>query len=197
MAVHEALYCAPALVLVLSPSLRQSGELFRKVLQLYRAIDQPVRPAQESALRLELENGSRIVSLPGKEETIRGFSGVRLLLVDEAARVMDPLYYAVRPRLAVSSGRLVCLSIPFGKRGFFHAEWTSSREWTRVKVTATDSPRISREFLDEERAALGQWWYQQEYMCAFVEGDDQLFGLDHVMSALSPDVEPLFPKVAA
>jgi len=29
---------------------------------------------------LELENGSRIITLPGPEKTIRGFSGVGLLL---------------------------------------------------------------------------------------------------------------------
>lgn len=46
----------------------------------------------ESALRLELQNGSRIISLPGKEQTVRGFSGVRLLAIDEAARVPDELY---------------------------------------------------------------------------------------------------------
>jgi hypothetical protein len=43
--------------------------------------------AAESALRLELANGARIVTLPGKEGTVRGFSDVSLLIIDEAARV--------------------------------------------------------------------------------------------------------------
>lgn len=70
--------------------------------------------ASESALEMEFENGSRIVALPGKEETIRGFSGVALLIVDEAARVPDALYQAVRPMLAVSGGQIILLSTPFG-----------------------------------------------------------------------------------
>ena len=75
MALHEALYSSSALVLLLSPSLRQSQELFRKLLHAYGAVANKPPSLQESSLRLELPNGSRIVSLPGKEETVRGFSG--------------------------------------------------------------------------------------------------------------------------
>src|SRR5215208_6469998 len=91
MALHEALYSANALVLLLSPSLRQSQELFRKLLQAYGAVANKPPSLQESSLRLELPNGSRIVSLPGKEETVRGFSGVTPLVPDEALRVSDEL----------------------------------------------------------------------------------------------------------
>jgi hypothetical protein len=56
LALHTALYQAPSLVLLLSPSLRQSQELFRKVLDVYRMIDETIPTEQESALRLELTN---------------------------------------------------------------------------------------------------------------------------------------------
>ena len=62
-------------------------------------------------------------SKPGTEGTVRGFSRVALLVIDEAARVSDPLYYAVRPMLAVSGGKLVALSTPFGQKGHFWQEW--------------------------------------------------------------------------
>jgi len=193
LALHEALYRPPALVLLLSPSLRQSGELFRKVIGLYRSIGAPVPAEAESALRLELANGSRIVSLPGHEATVRGFSGVRLLVVDEAARVPDELYYAVRPMLAVSKGRMICLTTPFGKRGFFYEAWTNGgTAWDRVKITAPECPRISPEFLAEERAGMGDWWFKQEYLCEFVETDDQVFAHDLIDAALTADVSPLF-----
>ncbi len=194
LALHEAVYQPPALVLVLSPSLRQSQELFRKIKGAYGAMG-PDAPAatEESALNLELANGSRIVCLPGKEATIRGFSGVSLLLVDEASRVPDALYQAVRPMLAVSGGRLVLLSTPWGKRGFFHHEWTQGGpHWRRVKVTAEDSPRISPAWLERERATIGEWWFRQEYLCEFVDTVDQVFGHDVVMGAISADVAPLF-----
>jgi hypothetical protein len=80
--------------LLLSLTLRQSGELFNKAAAVYGAIGRPVPPESASRLQLELENRSRIVSLPGKEGTIRGYSGVRLLAIDEAAWVPGDLYLA-------------------------------------------------------------------------------------------------------
>ncbi len=117
LAVHDALYTPDRLVLLLSPSLRQSSELFKKVLLVYQAAGRPVAAVTETALHLALANGSRIVALPGKEETIRGFSGVTRLIVDEAARVPDALYYAVRPMLAVSGGPADCDEHAVGQAG--------------------------------------------------------------------------------
>ena len=189
LAVWTAVYEPGALVLLLSPSLRQSQELFRKCLAVYRALDRPVPVEAESALRLELETGSRIVSLPGKEETIRGYSGVRLLLIDEAARVPGDLYMAVRPMLAVSGGRLVALSTPFGTRGWWYDAWHSSEPWERFEVPATMCPRIPPAFLEEERRNLGDWWFAQEYECRFMEADTQAFTRADVDRAFSEEVQ--------
>ena len=194
VALHTALYQPPALVLLLSPSLRQSQELFCKVLEASRRLDptRAVPPEQESALRLELTNGSRLVALPGKEETVRSYSGVRVLIIDEAARVPDALYYAVRPMLAVSGGRLLALSTPFGKRGWFHKEYTQGQGWERVTITAQECPRIPPAFLEEERRSLPALWFNAEYMCEFTDTEDSVFTYEHVMGALTPEVTPLF-----
>ena len=191
LALRDALLVPGSLVLLLSPTLRQSGELFHKVTDLYHALGEPVATAMASALRLELVNGSRVVSLPGDEKTIRGYSGVALLIVDEAARVPDALYYSIRPMLAVSGGRLVVLSTPFGKRGFFFTEWEGSNSWHRTKVTAQDCPRISRAFLEEEEQSIGPRWHRQEYGCSFEETVDAVFTYADIAAALSDDVRPL------
>ncbi len=191
LALRVALLEPRSPVLLLSPTLRQSGELFRKVLDMYAALGRPVPVAAESGLRLELTNGSRVISLPGTEGTVRGFSGVALLIIDEAARVADALYCAVRPMLAVSQGRLVALSTPFGKRGWFHEAWQDG-DWQRVRITADECPRISSEFLAEERRALGERWYRQEYCCSFEDTIDAVFSADDIHACLSDDVRPLF-----
>ncbi len=193
LALREALLFPPALVLICSPTLRQSGEIFRdKVLRMYRGLGKPVPATSTTALTLELANGSRVVSLPENEEGIRGFSGVNLLLLDEASRVADAVYFATRPMLATSGGKLVALSTPFGKRGWFHAAWESSETWERVKVAAASCPRISAAFLEEERKSIGERWHRQEYECSFEDAIDSVFSSDDIERALVSGMPPLF-----
>jgi hypothetical protein len=168
LALHTALFTPGGLVLILSPSQRQSAETFRKVLDAYRSLGRPVPAVHETQRRLELANGARVLCLPGREETVRSFGGVSLLVLDEAARIRDDLYRSVRPMLAVSGGRLVALSTPFGPRGWFWREWHGEGPWRRFRVPWRDCPRIRPEFIDEERRSLGQSWVDQEYECLFV-----------------------------
>ena len=193
LGLHRAHYYPGSLVLLVSPSLRQSGELFRKVSDGLSQMDDAAELVEDNRLSLRLNNGSRVVSLPSNEGTIRGFSGVDLIIEDEAARVPDELYRAVRPMLAVSGGRLILMSTPFGKRGHFFEEWANGGDtWERVQVKATECPRISPEFLAEEQASIGEWWYKQEYLYEFVETNHQVFSYESVMGAITPEVEPLF-----
>jgi hypothetical protein len=163
----ETLWTPGHQVILLSRSHRQSKELFRVVIDFYHRLGAPAKH-RRTATELELTNLSRIVCLPCEEETIRGYSHVNLLVIDEAARVPDDVYRAVRPMLAVSAGRLICLSTPCGKRGFFYEAWAGDDpDWLRIEVPASRVPRITPAFLEQERRALGQSWYQQEYCCSF------------------------------
>lgn len=194
LAADTALTAPGSLTLILAPAERQAKETFAKAAHFYIAssASQVVPADSYRKLGMELANGSRIEALPGTEKTIRGFSEVDLLIVEEAARVADELYYAVRPMLAVSGGRLIMMSTPFGKRGVFHHEWTEGEGWERYEVPATECPRISEEFLDEEQRTLPARVYRQEYECSFEETDDQVFSYEDVQAAMSEDVTPLF-----
>jgi len=168
----EAMLRPMTRILLLSRSLRQSREMFRLMVQYHRMMNK-IAMKRQTAEELEFNNDSRIVCMPCREDTIRGFAHIDILIIDEAARVPDDLYRAVRPMLAVSGGRLIALSTPYGKRGWFHDAWSrGGDDWTRIQVTAAQCPRITPEFLDQERRALGESWYRQEYFCSFesVEG---------------------------
>ena len=181
---------AASLTLLLSPTQRQSGELFRKVQNLHRLLGKPVPCVRETVLSLELANGSRIIALPGDEATVRCFSGVSLVIIDEAARARDELHAAVRPMLATSGGMLVGLSTPFGKRGWFHDAWAGEGNWQRVQINAEQCPRIPKEFLAEERAAMGPRWFAQEYECEFVNTVDAVFTHEQVLGACPETSNP-------
>jgi hypothetical protein len=190
--LHRALTQPAALVLILAPAERQAKETFAKAAAFYRTLGHPTPADSYRKLGMELTNGSRIEALPGTERTIRGFSGVDLLILDEAARVDDGLYFAVRPMLAVSGGALIMLSTPAGRRGVFHEEWTEGAGWERYEAPASQCPRISAEFLEEERRALPRRIFRQEYECSFEETDDQVFSFEDVQGAITEEVTPLF-----
>jgi tRNA(Met) C34 N-acetyltransferase TmcA len=92
LALHQALDRPGSLVLILAPAERQAKELFSKVAEAYRTLGHIIPAESYRKLGMELTNSSRIEALPGTEKTIRGFSGVDLLLVDEASRasLRDP-----------------------------------------------------------------------------------------------------------
>jgi hypothetical protein len=191
-AVHQAYTVGESLTLVVSPSGRQSGEFVRKAEGFAQRLGIRPKGDGENEISLEFPNGSRIIGLPGNETTIRGFSAVALLLVDEASRVSDDLYRAIRPMLAVSQGALWLMSTPFGKRGFFWQAWTKGGPgWTRVRVPADECPRISRAVLEEERNELGDRCFRQEYLCEFVDSVSGLFDRDLVERAFTDEVKPL------
>jgi hypothetical protein len=193
-AVHVAWFRPGSLVVVLGPSARQSGELLLKIREFLRVLGERLRGS--SGLSLRLKNRSRIVGLPAKEGTVRGFSAVDLLLVDEASRVPDVLYRAVRPMLTRgrggAGGDLWVMSTPCGKRGFFWTEWSNGGPyWTRVTARATECARFSAEILEEERRSGGERWFGQEYLCEFHDAEGALFREELVQAAFVDDVKAL------
>ncbi len=192
IALHEAYYRPESLVLLISCSLRQSRELFVKVCGFMRMLEPRPTLDEDNRLSFTFANGSRVVSLPGTGETVRGFSAPRRVIEDEAAFVEDGVYGAVRPMLAVSGGRLILMSTPFGKRGHFFEAWKDGGSWLKIEVTALQCPRISEAYLEEERQEIGDLWFRQEYGCEFLETVDQVFRYDDIERALSDDVKPLF-----
>jgi hypothetical protein len=156
LGLYTAIYEPGSLVLIVSPSQRQSGEVFRRLMLAYAKLKGVPALEQESALRAQFGNGSRIVALPGSERTVRGYAGARMIILDEAARVDDELLAALRPMMATVDGSLIALTTPAGQRGFFFEAWTGDdQSWVRIKVGADQCPRLSPEFLAGELKALG------------------------------------------
>jgi hypothetical protein len=181
IALNEALFRPESLILLVSRVERQSGELFRKVMAAYDALGRPVEAVRELAFSLELANGSRIIALPGDPATVRCFSGVVMVIVDEAARCLDGIFTATLPMLGTTDGRMLCLSTPFGKRGWFHEQWAGADPtWERIQARATECPRIRPEFLAEQRRLLGPAMFAQEHECEFVEATGQLFSAESI-----------------
>jgi hypothetical protein len=167
------------LAVVVSPSLRQSGFLFRKLARHLVASDASFR--RETMTEVELVSGGLAVSLPGdRPAMLRGLSlrheGPAVLIVDEASRVRDELWATISPMLAAApAAQQILLSTPAGASGEFHRAWSSGEDWERVQITADQCPRISPEHLAAERIRLGDALYRQEYFGAFVSAPGSVF----------------------
>ena len=157
-----------------------------------RTLGWKIRGDGDNEVSLALPNESRIVGLRGVESTARGFSAAELLLVDEAARVDDELYAAMRPVLAVSNGSVWLMSTPYGRRGFFFETWErGGPEWKRVRVPATECLRISKEFLEKERKTMPDRTFRQEYLCEFGENAVSVFSERLIREAIKHDIQRL------
>jgi Terminase large subunit, T4likevirus-type, N-terminal len=197
LAAHEAIYNAGSLAVIVSPSQQQSTELFRKIAGFWKALPNAPKADQETLTRLSLENGSRIISLPGSEKTTRGYSAASLVVMDEASRVDDALLAAVRPMMAtVASARFIALTTPAGKRGWFYEAWINGEGWHRISVRADECPRISKEFLAEELQSLGPMRFDAEYNCTFIDDATSAFNTALIEAAMVDDFEPFFARAA-
>jgi hypothetical protein len=193
LGLHESIYREPTIGLCVGPGIRQSGELMMKFDEFRGALEYTSNYLdEETKLSVKFENGNRFMALPGSEKTIRGISAVTLLLEDEAARVDDALRHSVSPMLAVSGGRYIMMSTPFGRRGHFFLAWTEGKGWMKIEIPAEMCPRITKEFLQSELDnGMPRNFWMQEYFCQFMDTEDQLFKFDDINKATDYDLDPL------
>ena len=188
LGLHESIYRRPSFGLVIAPSQDQSAELMMKFDEFRGAVELPSDYlSTDTKLAVRFANGNRFIARPGSEKSARSFSAVTLLLEDEAARVADALYNSVRPMLAVSNGRHILMSTPFGKQNHFFKIWDQERDlWQWFEIPAEKCPRISPEFLAEEQRTNP--WFEQEYHCVFMDSEGSIFSSDLFRSLANPSV---------
>ena len=186
-ALWTARYLPGSLTLLLSHSLRGSAELFRKVASAHHKLGGEEGVLQESALGLELRNGSRVCALPATTGTVRGYSGMDLCLLDECARIEDSMIHSLLPSAATRPrSRLYALSTPAGKRGWFYNQWDHGEGYSKYEVAAKDVSRISPEFLAQQLQTLGAYVFAQEYENVWCENEMTLIS-DHLVKAAMID----------
>lgn len=190
-ALHTALHVPDRDVLIVSPTQRQSDEMLHRVSALYRGMREQPRLKRDNTSEMGLANGSRVVSLPGSEGGIRGFSGVKLLILDEASRIEDDVFASVLPMIA-DDGQIIVLSTPWGKRGWFYRLHEDAvNGWERHKITVYESAQYTPARIAEVKAALGSFTFASDYECEFGDTDSQLFSTASVRAAFAPGIVPL------
>lgn len=177
-AADYALKNSEKTILIIASVERQAYLLFEKTLNEiwehnYKSIckgkDRPTKH------KIQLTNGSTIYCLPTGMSGygIRGYT-VDLLIADEAAFIPQSVWAAVTPMLAVTKGKKILISTPFGKGGYFY-ECFNDPLYTKFHISSEDCERISKDFLAKEKKRMTKLQYSQEYLGEFVDELRQFF----------------------
>lgn len=162
---HTAVFKPGSLSVAACPAQRQSAELLRKARGTIIKAD--AKLVSDNVYGLELENGARVLALPGNEDSIRGLTVDGWIVVDEAGYVDDEMIAALRPMKAQRpDARFVMLSTANSRTDPFWSAWESGgQSWTRIQVTVDKDPSLySTAHLTEERLVLGEDRFKREYL---------------------------------
>ena len=162
---HGALFVPGSLSVVACPAQRQSAEAVRRVREA--VVKAGSKLVADNVYGIELTNGSRVLALPGSDDSIRGLTVDAWIVADEAARLSNDLIAALRPmRARRPEARFAMLSTAWSRSDPFWMAWASDDpSWIRLKATAdtADTP-FDAAFLEKERRALGEHEFKREYL---------------------------------
>ena len=163
---------------------RQSIELLEKVKSQIMGIDKRQIKGRPTFHKIELTNGSKIIAEPAGQTGygLRGFT-VDKLVADEAHYIPDAVFVAIRPMLATTGGTLDLLSTPRGNEGFFY-DCFESDDFHKIHIKSEDCPRITQDFLDQEKKRMTKLEYCQEYEAEFLDSLQQFFPKDLIDSCI-------------
>jgi hypothetical protein len=183
------LYFPESVVILISRSQDQSDELFGKVMKLYDNLGRPVSAKRELVSEIVLTNDSRIVALPNNPETVRGYSDVSLLIIDEASRVPQSVMVATMPMIMASQGDVMMLSTPAGRSNYSYEQWLDpDGNWEKIMAKAAECPRFDPEMLSQLRHDMGPTMAAQEFDCEFLRDDQQVFSQESIDAAFASDL---------
>jgi terminase large subunit-like protein len=183
---HAAIFMPGSLSIVACPAQRQSAEAVRKVRDML--LKARVKLTADNVYGLELANGSRILALPGSDDSVRGYTVDAWIVADEAARLSPELISALRPmRARRPQTRLAMLSTAWSRTDPFWSAWESGGGWIRLKATVDEDPTLfPPEFLADELTNLKEEGFKREYLGIPAGGQVSPFTWELYQGAIQP-----------
>jgi hypothetical protein len=162
---HAMVFMPGSLSVIACPAQRQSAEAVRRVRDILVKVG--AKLVSDNVYALELDNGSRVLALPGSDDSIRGLTVDAWIVADEAARLSEDIIAALRPmRARRPHARLAMLSTAWSRTDPFWTAWTSDDDtWIRLKATVDMDPTlVPAEHLERERKGLSEHAFKREYL---------------------------------
>src|SRR5450759_1699715 len=162
---HSAIFMPGSVSVVACPTQNQSAEALRKVRDM--VLKAGAELTTDNVFKLELGNGSRVLALPGTEDSIRGLTVDAWIVADEAARLDPSIMAALHPmRTQRPNARFAMLSTAWSRTDPFWMVWSSDDpSWTHIKATIDVEPNlIPPDVLERARRQLSEDDFKREYL---------------------------------
>ncbi len=187
---HKAWFEPDREILLISRTEFYAAELLAKVKYGMKFLPDWMRKRGPSQLndnksRIDLSNGSSIISLPSANDPARGFSGY-LVVVDEWAFLPNPdeAWASIEP-VADVGGRIIGLSTANGYGNFFHTAWTEAElgiNFFKPMFLSWRAGGRDDAWYQAKAKSLPDWQMAQEYPDnpeeAFLKSGNPVFDLD-------------------
>ena len=154
----------------LAPYYRQAKQVAWDYLCYYTK-DMPGTKINQSELRVDLINGSRI-RLAGAGDDPDALRGIFLdgIVLDEYADMSPRVWSEIcRPALVDRKGWAIFIGTPKGKNHFWqlYENAEKDKEWTRYLFKASETGVVAPEELVAARKEMGEDEFQQEFECSW------------------------------
>lgn len=186
-----AVFYSDQMIVMLSRNQREARKLLGKADYAWKRLPKWMRARAprritENKDDISFDNGSKVESLPSKEDPARG-SAVSLIIVDEWAFFDDAeqAWAAIQP-VADVGGRVIGLSTANGWGDFFHTMWvkatTGVSDFKPMFFPWSANDDRDENWYESQKANLPEWQLWQEYPStedeAFIKSGRPVFNVD-------------------
>ncbi len=190
-AIHTA-FSKKSKVLVVSPSLRQSGLMFATIRQMIgESFYLRASLIDDTKTYIKLSNGSELWCLPDSPAQIRGFSGVSVVIIDEANFCSQELLRAVQySLLTVKDSQLFMISSPWATEHWFYRYYQDGQTHRDTNVasfhyTYESSPLIEKAYIERLKDKITEEEYKTEILGEWISDEDAYFDYELIESCVA------------
>lgn len=171
-------------VVIVANKEKTAQEILERIKLAYEELPNWLKPQLKDGgwnkQEINFSNGCKVQISATSESAIRGKS-CNALIIDEMSHIepniMKAFWSAVYPVISSSKkSKALIASTPNGVGNKFHELWDIAEnpesDWANIKVSWRDVPGKTEEWAKQERLALGDDMFEQEYECKFLESGE-------------------------
>jgi phage FluMu gp28-like protein len=149
--------------------------------------------SNESKLTLILPNGARIEFKSGEKPDNLYGDDVYAAVVDEASRMREESWYALRSTLTATKGKCKMIGNVKGKKNWFYKLGERARlgedDYKFFKITAYDAAKegiLDIEEIEQAKKDLPEFVFKELYLAEPGDDNSNPFGLDNIRKCYAP-----------